>query len=389
MNAKKLLYVCYMDLGLKPIPGIRRKVFDQVETFKKCGYDVTLVYLQNDHMIINHFKDNRLISLKNPKSPSMIFAQMNRWLLDDKNSYDAVYIRYAKLRLIFIRYLKKLRKNNCRRIMEMPTFPFEGEERKWAFAHGRKEILKYYIKYLNNSICKLLLPQYIDRIATYSKDPVIWNIQTIPIHNGVDIEKINVRNEKVFDRNSVHAIAVSACDVWHGYDRVIEGMRRYYRTEPSGRFDFHIVGSGSETGHYEKLVKEYGLEKYVHFYGVKVGADLDEIYNQCDVAFDALGRHRVGVSYNSSIKGKEYAAKGLPVVSGVATEFDEMNEKDCYFRVPADETPVDIHQVIEFCSNSYQNKNLSQKIRKIAENHFSFDVVMKPIIEYFNGVSGS
>lgn len=35
-----------------------------------------------------------------------------------------------------------------------------------------------------------------------------------------------------------------------------------------------------------------------------------------------MGRHRSGVSFNSSLKGKEYCAKGLIIVSGVKTELD-------------------------------------------------------------------
>jgi hypothetical protein len=53
-----------------------------------------------------------------------------------------------------------------------------------------------------------------------------------------------------------------------------------------------------------------------------VTSSLNDIYNISDIAIDSLGRHRSNVMYNSTLKGKEYCAKGLPIVSGVKTEFD-------------------------------------------------------------------
>lgn len=117
-------------------------------------------------------------------------------------------------------------------------------------------------------------------------------------------------------------IAVSSLYYWHGYDRTIEGLKNYYEGTHSKEVNLYIVGTGPEFVKYEKLIKEYDLENHVFLTGYKSGSALDELYAKCIIGLDSMGRHRSGVSFNSSLKGKEYCAKGLIIVSGVKTELD-------------------------------------------------------------------
>ncbi|MCD8326428.1 MAG: glycosyltransferase, partial [Lachnospiraceae bacterium] len=89
-------------------------------------------------------------------------------------------------------------------------------------------------------------------------------------------------------------ICVSSCLNWHGYDRVIEGLRIYYETFHDIVVKLNLVGDGPELKHYKELASEYKLEPYVVFYGNLYGLKLDEVYLNSHVALDAMGRHRVG-----------------------------------------------------------------------------------------------
>ncbi|MFK5655764.1 hypothetical protein ACIA4K_04025 [Lactobacillus delbrueckii subsp. bulgaricus] len=64
----------------------------------------------------------------------------------------------------------------------------------------------------------------------------------------------------------------------------------------------------------------------VSMVGKKEKEELDYYYNICDIGIDSMGRHRSNVYYNSSLKGKEYLAKGLPIVLGVTTELDYIKD---------------------------------------------------------------
>ena len=99
-----------------------------------------------------------------------------------------------------------------------------------------------------------------------------------------------------------------------------------------------------------------------------------------------MGRHRSGVFYNSSLKGKEYCAYGLVIVSGVRTELDNDATYKYYFRVPADDSPIDFNKVLDFyrtvTDNGRKRKEVKKEIMQYASEHFSMDVVLKPVLDY-------
>jgi hypothetical protein len=51
-------------------------------------------------------------------------------------------------------------------------------------------------------------------------------------------------------------------------------------------------------------------------------------------------------------------------------------------RVPNDSTPINIQNVIEFYENFVSQENYQEQIRDYAESHFSWDNILKPVVEY-------
>ena len=84
------------------------------------------------------------------------------------------------------------------------------------------------------------------------------------------------------------------------------------------------------------------------------------LYDKADIALDCMGRHRVGVYYNSSLKGKEYCAYGVPIISGVETELDQRKEFQYYLRVPADDTILDMDDIVNYYHKCYDGTSPSE-----------------------------
>ena len=98
---------------------------------------------------------------------------------------------------------------------------------------------------------------------------------------------------------------------------------------------------------------------------------------------DSMGRNRTNVFYNSTLKGKEYLAKGLPIISGVKTELDHM-DFPYYLRVPADDTPLDFARVIQFYHEIYDRKSeaeVAEEIRDFCRLHFEFRQTFQPVLD--------
>ena len=228
-----------------------------------------------------------------------------------------------------------------------------------------------------------------DVVLTYSDDKEIFGIKTINISNGVDALSIfqAVRKYPHPEDGKIRFMACAKFSLWHGYDRAIEGLHQYLEKPDANRnIEIEMVGDGDAAESYRQLVKKYGLEEYVRFYGKKQGDELIRVYSLCDIGLDSMGRHRSGVYYNSSLKGKEYCAYGLMIVSGVETELDHADDFEYYYRIPADDSPVDFEKVLAF----YQAKADSHKermretIMQYAIDHFSMEVVFQPVIDYIS-----
>lgn len=223
--------------------------------------------------------------------------------------YDFVYIRKgAVLDKSVIDLLTKIKLQNPQIliIMEIPTYPYINEF---------KGLLKWIIK----SKEKLWVPKlklYVDLFVTYSDDKKIYDIPCLNISNAYDFPERPPLIKCSSD--SIQLLGVAALCFYHGYDRVIEGLNNYYQSSKSQRqIQFQLVGDGPVLKEYEQLVKKYQLEDKVTFHGRIAFSDLDRFYQTADIGIDSLARHRSGVFYNSSLKGKEYLAKGFLLYQGL------------------------------------------------------------------------
>ena len=118
------------------------------------------------------------------------------------------------------------------------------------------------------------------------------------------------------------------------------------------------------------------LKDSVIFHGFKTGKELDEIYNNTDIAVGSLGNFRKDLKSGGALKNQEYTAKGLPfMISG-----EDKNYTNCKFiyYVSHDESLFDIEEII----NWYENLNMTpREIRKFAEENLSWDIQMKKVID--------
>ena len=60
----------------------------------------------------------------------------------------------------------------------------------------------------------------------------------------------------------IRLVAVAGLAKWHGYDRLLEGLGEYYRTDVERKVIFHIVGEGPVREEYEQTEHGNGRENY-------------------------------------------------------------------------------------------------------------------------------
>lgn len=356
-----------LDMDNDKVLGIEKKVKAQVDSLNKIG--------NIRHINVPLNSDDKIDRLKFVFPILKSKRETNRNILLDyiDSTVDYIYIRKPSLTIEFYKLLKII-KNKYRNIviiMEIPTYPFHAEYQGFA-----------KIMAIKSAQCEKKLFEVVDYIVTYSDDKMIWNIPCLRTSNCVDYASIPVRdNSYSLVNNTIRLTCVANYTYWHGADRLVKAVRDY---KGPYLIIFNIVGGGKELDNLRILAEDH---ENIIFHGPKSGAELTEIFNHTDIAVDALGRHRSGVFYNSSLKGKEYVARGLPVISAVKTELDYLKDFNYYLKLPANDSDVDLESVIQFYERIYKDDdaNVSEIIRTVTERKFDykygFEIPIKKVIE--------
>ena len=368
---KKLLYLTTWDFSDGASTGITNKIKSQIKALEESGFMVDYTYIFDNAVYFNKAGCSTFLG----KVGKLRKLAANYYLYQALRAmnYEYVYNRYGLMDTYYYKLLKMLKNEGSKIVVEIPTYPYDKE---------RLPGLRWWILYSLDKIYRKKLNKYVNRIATCSEDNQIFGIKTIHIHNGIDIESVTIRKAKK-SIDGIHMIAVAGLAKWHGYDRLLKGMGEYYQSDGKMEVYFHIVGDGPVREEYERIVEEYQLQKHVIFEGVKKGKELDKIYDMCEIGIECLAAFRKDVHISSSLKSREYAAKGIPFIT--ASKSDVFDGQDFVLKVPENESSIDIHSIISFYNDVYKGKErqkVAELIRSQAQQCCDCRITMKPIIEY-------
>ena len=286
---------------------------------------------------------------------------------------DFLYIRQVYHDASFVRYLKAIKQDNphIKIIYEVPTYPYDTE------AGVSVANAAFTLKERKN---RVKAAKYMDRIVTFYNQDSIWDVPCLKLINGYDFSKVELPQRKLGD--TVHVLSVSATAFWHGYDRFIESLYRYYQAGGKENIVYHLVGN--ILPEHQKMVDDYGLSGHVILYGRMSGEPLEQMYAKCSLGIDILGGHRKDYPVSSTLKSREYGAYGLPLITSSPVDFMEKHYP-YQLLVPYDDSPVDIRAVLDFYHRVYDGKQpdaVAAEIRDYAKEKCDMNVTMKSVAQW-------
>lgn len=375
MQRKQGLFIVVKDLEECAVleSGVYKKISQQFEAFKKY-YNIELVEA--------YCKRNwrRKLLSRLPLFPNMFSA---KGLIINYKKLDFVYFRYDMGDLQTVLFFRKLKKKapRCKIIIEVPTYPLDLDKftTKW-----HQKVFKY-----KHIIWSRFLKKYVDRAVVFSNDDHAHGIPTIKTSNGIDTSSISMKKFTEYNDKEIRLISVSNMIKWHGIDRLIEGIHRYKENVIIHRdIRLHLVGKGREEAYLKELVNKYNLKNEVIFHGYKFGDELQSVFDQADIGVETLAFHRNKITIiSSTLKSREYFAKGLPFVSECEFKDECKVVSEYIMSVPADESPIEIEDVVAFYDHCYKNKESGSTERELnlfAKENLDINKVMKVIFEYIN-----
>lgn len=356
--------------------GVIKKIKSQCDIFSKYGIDCRPYAIYESEKKIKKLLYRIPFCCDNINWPSV----------EDFINVDFLYIRKLIFTRDFYFFIKKIKERNpnIKIYIEIPTYPYFKD----MISHGAKNIPLY----IRDMIGRGFIRKYINGIALVGRvGKNIWNIPTVQIKNGIDINSISIRNPNC-DSETINVMCAANFAPYHGIDIFINGLVNYYLN--GGNRNIHLYLAGSKL----KLKKEFKIinknEKLigdkVHFLGSLNTQELSKVYDKCDLGIVTLGYSRVGLKYNSTLKSREYFAVGMPLICD--SEIDVLDGKTSkyvlYTNYNTKKTNID--EVINFYDSLYKGKKnieiqqLAKDIRSEFGERINLENTMKPIIDMIN-----
>lgn len=368
-------YYIFFD-KLKVGDGVSNKVLMQIEEFKKYT-DITLIEASESNCERNIFgKIEKFLPFR--KVRCIDYDEIYKRIIEP----DFLYIRRTTADIGYYNFLKKMRDENpsCKIIIEIFTYPYDVDE--FGFHRGKTFLYFYKELYYRNKLKKI-----VDRFVTYTDDETIFGVKTIQTVNGTNLDKIHiVPHKKIDDR--IHLLACAFFQRHHGYERVLKGLKKYYKNNGGRDICVDFVGEGPEISKYKKIASCKELKSHVFFHGLRKNSELDYYYSIADIALSSFAMHSLRLKTSSALKTREYMAKGIPFIAGSKTDVMIHNRCLYYLEFSADNFPIDINKIVEFYDKIENDRNkkidIADVLHSFANDYCSMEKSLAPVINYIN-----
>jgi glycosyltransferase involved in cell wall biosynthesis len=360
--------------------GVSKKIISQIASLNEAGVDTKLFTfgslddLKSDAIISDYIVQipsntdcDSDLNIVNLLRRDLCINRALRLLFESLGSKDIIYSRIPPLSISTLISLRKSR--TCKVVFE-----FQSIENREAWSSGR-----YFFALLDSIFGKIRrrningIVGVTDEITAYQlKKSGDDSIPHITIGNGFEVQSVSVRQAPHYN-NDLHLLCVANVSRWHGLDRLLRGLAAYCGMP---NVILHIAGDGAELPHLQKLAGDLGISDRVVFHGFTTGKALDALFDQCHIAVGSLGIHRKGLTQTSELKGREYCARGIPFIVACADP-DFPPDFPYIHHLPADESPIEIEEVLRFAKVVCADPDHPQKMRRYAEEHLDWSVKMK------------
>lgn len=371
-------FIVYEDFDENNLTGIQRKIMSQIRVFNENGLQCERKFLPRGDE-----KCGALLGALTRFLPG--FNIFPVWQGEEEFSkLDFIYFRRPLAMTSAMRkFLKKIKRlnPNIKIIMELPTYPYDGE----------LQTIRLFPFLCKDRFNRTKLEGLIDGLTVIAGEKItekIWGLPTIAFQNGYDVQNVEIAKEPG-NKESIDICCVAMFQPWHGYERLLVGMRQYYENGGTREIKCHMIGEGRELNKYKGIAKNEYLERRVIFHGRQSGKELADLYDGMDIGVCSLGSYKrkdLG-NISSELKSREYMAKGIPIITGCKIDIFQDKDVDFVCEFENNDSPLDVNQIIDFYNLLQQQKELRNIIRQFALENVDMSVTMQPVIGYVKSIA--
>jgi glycosyltransferase involved in cell wall biosynthesis len=313
------------------------------------------------------------------------FDLMSSALLNYDPKHTIVYLRYPLADLLFLQFLNKniaykfvTEHQEVENKLRLGILTKNFAQDIFDFAFG-KAVRKKIAGFVGVS------SQYLDNQISYLNRNIRNKKYFLLNGNGIDTSIFSVRKNSYFDGQTLKLLFVGGGFKYQGLHRLLISMEDYYKTNPRVRVIVHFAGISQEKTYLVKFLKHPKVRESVVFHGFLSPDEIDHIANECHIAVNSLSVHLIGQKVTSTLKSREYFARGIPfVTSSFDDDFDDRNPY--IVKVSGDDNPFDIRELINFAYKLNTDPAHPQKMRQYAIAHLDWSVKMKKLLTFWNEI---
>lgn len=358
--------------------NLKIKFDGQMEAARTLGWNAYCIGWEPQGMVLvgegkrEFLRENSLANVRG-YDHTKIFVDLMKAAGDAmrRTPFDALYLRYMPTFPAALKTVKQLKEQGGKLAVEYPTYPIAQENERFFL---RRLVFRY-----TDRIMEKINP-LVDLYTLIGDDcgGTLYGRPAMNTVNGIDIGRLP-RHAPRTNAKDIRLLALASMSGWHGYDRILKSLAGYV-----GGADVRIDfvggdGDGSLTG-WKQLAGELNVADRVTFHGPRYGQALEAIAAQCDLGVGSLGMFRYGLKRGMTLKAREYMARGLPFI-GAVDDPALPADRNFFLRVPNDELPIDMAEIVSFAQKVKADAALPDAMRAYTEENLSWRSVMAQTLE--------
>jgi len=392
---KKVVYV-FTSASL--VSGsVQKKVINQIRTLNSSGCICKGLFFTTENIENTNLTEADFIQVE--KIEGSLFRSSKQRTAYHKavfgyfqkyTDFDFIYYRYPGAH----RYLLLLMKKLGRKVFFEHITAETKEIKLYRYENEFKWNVSSILSYLEFYILPLFREWYYgakirkkaafgicnsEDIATYEKQMAGGTYPTLVAGDAVNANDYKIKaNSELDDEFRMVFLKGAATQAdFNGIDRLLKGMAAY---RGSTKLKLYLRGGNllSET----RLASHLGISGLIDFGGHINKENADLLFDSIHLGIGALAVHRKGLKSTTTIKSREYFARGLPFVFGHHDPDLSDSPEALRFckQIPANDGPMDLEEVINWYNNLNYSKEIADEMHAFSLKYLDYNVKMQRLV---------
>jgi hypothetical protein len=218
-----------------------------------------------------------------------------------------------------------------------------------------------------------------DEITSYQVARCGKAISSVTISNGIDVEQVPVRTGERYTRQKLNLLFLAgSASPWHGVEKLIQSLSREKNS------NVHLTIAGNISDEAKRLVAD---QSHITWQQTVAGEVLNTLVNNAHLGVGSMGFQLSFLTQASTLKVREYWARGIPFVLGY-TDVDlecQPDMRSFYHQVKPGEE-IDLEKIRDFAQRVYALPGVEQKMRSLALQCIDYSVKAQQYVRFLKSV---